>query len=108
MIKPEPGASEAVPLRFGKKDKSSVVSDAGSVLPATAAMPNGNHTTQNGKPAGVGFVDFSDDLDDSGKDDDDELIDEDSLLTEEDLKRPVAIRKSRPQSFSNLPLLIPF
>jgi hypothetical protein len=48
------------------------------------------------KPAGVGFVEFSDDFDDpmiTGEDDDDELIDEDTLLTDEDLNRPVNIRK---------------
>jgi hypothetical protein len=47
------------------------------------------------KPAGVGFVDFSDDLDDpiiTGEDDD--LIDEDDLITEEDMARPVIQRKS--------------
>jgi hypothetical protein len=48
------------------------------------------------KPAGVGFVDFSDDFGDpmiTGEDEDDELIDEDTLLTEEDMKRPVNIRR---------------
>jgi hypothetical protein len=42
-------------------------------------------------PAGVGFIDFSDDLD-ADYDDDDELIDEDTLMTEDDLKRPINIR----------------
>ncbi|KAJ3960817.1 electron carrier [Colletotrichum tropicale] len=40
-------------------------------------------------PPGVGFVDFSDDLD--MDDDDDELIDEDALLTDADLSRPLNI-----------------
>ncbi|EGR53131.1 uncharacterized protein TRIREDRAFT_21398 [Trichoderma reesei QM6a] len=40
-------------------------------------------------PAGVGFIDFSDDLD--ADYDDDELIDEDTLMTEDDLKRPINI-----------------
>ncbi|KAH0431110.1 hypothetical protein CcaCcLH18_07288 [Colletotrichum camelliae] len=39
---------------------------------------------------GVGFVDFSDDLD-MDEDDDDELIDEDALLTDADLSRPLNI-----------------
>lgn len=51
------------------------------------------------KPAGVGFVDFSDDFsspiitgeDNYSDEDDDELIDEDTLLTAEDLARPVQI-----------------
>lgn len=41
-------------------------------------------------PAGVGFIDFSDDL--NADYDDDELIDEDTLMTEDDLKRPINIR----------------
>lgn len=53
--------------------------------------------TQQSRPVGVGFVDFSDDFGDpmitGEEDDDDELIDEDTLLTEEDLKRPVVVRK---------------
>jgi hypothetical protein len=101
MLKPESSASEAVPLRFGKeKDRVSAVSDARPAVPIPAIPLNGKRkgvdVLQNGKPAGVGFVDFSDDFGDpmiTGEDDDDELIDEDTLLTEEDLKRPVVIRK---------------
>jgi len=93
MVKPDYNASETVPLRFARKtDKAAAVSDAGPAVPSAAVPLNG----ANGKPAGVGFVDFSDDFGDpvvTGEDDedDDELIDEDTLLTEEDLKRPVAI-----------------
>jgi hypothetical protein len=100
MLKPESSASEAVPLRFGKK-KASAVSDAGPAVPV-ASIPlirkrKSVDISQNIKPAGVGFVDFSDDFEDpmiTGEDDDDdELIDEDTLLTAEDLKRPVVVRK---------------
>jgi hypothetical protein len=101
MLKPELSARDAVPLRFGKKkDKGSAVSDAGPAGPIPAVPLNGKRKsvdiTQNSQPAGVGFVDFSDDFGDpiiTGEDDDDELIDEDTLLTEEDLKRPVVVRK---------------
>lgn len=45
------------------------------------------------KPAGVGFVDFSDDLDMPVEDyDDDDLIDEDDLLTAEDKTAPLMPR----------------
>lgn len=97
MVKPDPSASEAVPLRFGKrKDKASAVSDAGLAVPVGSIPLNGKRKSvdisQNSKPTGVGFVDFGDPMI-MGEDDDDELIDEDTLLTEEDLKRPVVVRK---------------
>ena len=109
MIKPNYSTSEAVPLRLRKKDKSAAVSSAGPAV-ATAAVPlNGKRKSVDmtlNKPAGVGFVDFSDDFGDlmiTGEDDDDELIDEDTLLTEEDLKRPVNIRKfNNPRTIAHL------
>lgn len=102
MVKPDYGASEAVPLRLRRKDKSAAVSNAGP--PVTAVPLNGKRKSvdmSQSKVTGVGFVDFSDDFGDpmiTGEDDDDELIDEDTLLTEEDLNRPVNIRKSIPDS----------
>jgi hypothetical protein len=98
MVKPDYSASEAVPLRLRRKDKGAV-SNAGPAV-ATANVPlNGKRKSVDitqSKPAGVGFVDFSDDFGDpmiTGEDEDDELIDEDTLLTEEDMKRPVNIRR---------------
>jgi len=98
MAKPDSTASQAVPLRFRRKDKAAAVSNAG---PAVATIPlpvNGKRKSVDitpSKPAGVGFVDFSDDFGEpmiTGEDDDDdELIDEDTLLTEEEMKRPVAM-----------------
>lgn len=70
--KPDYGASEGtVMLKLGGKKKTAA--------PPVVAKP--------AAPAGVGFIDFSDDLDD------DDLIDEDDLMTEEDLKRPINIRE---------------
>ncbi|CAG8974214.1 hypothetical protein HYALB_00007377 [Hymenoscyphus albidus] len=88
MVKPDYSASVAMPLKLRRKEK---------VVPTAAPAPAVSVpvTQVEVKPAGVGFVDFSDDFDDpmiTGEDDDDdELIDEDTLLTEEDLKRPAQI-----------------
>ncbi|ORY63005.1 cytokine-induced anti-apoptosis inhibitor 1, Fe-S biogenesis-domain-containing protein [Pseudomassariella vexata] len=87
-------AEEAVPLKlsFGKGKKKSAV---GLAAPSVTSNQVNSATTKLSlappvaKPAGVGFVDFSDDF--GMEDDDDELIDEDTLLTEEDLNRPIAI-----------------
>ncbi len=99
MVKPDYSASEAIPLRLRRKDKGGAVSNAGPAVGTATVQLNGkrkNIDMAPSKPAGVGFVDFSDDFGVpiiTGEDDDDELIDEDSLLTEEDLKRAVTIRK---------------
>jgi hypothetical protein len=99
MVKPDYSASEAVPLRLlRRKNKSAAVSNAGPAVTTTTVPVNGKRKSVDmtqSKPAGVGFVDFSDDFDDpmiTGEEDDDELIDEDTLLTEEEMKRPVKIR----------------
>ncbi|EHL00079.1 putative Fe-S cluster assembly protein dre2 [Glarea lozoyensis 74030] len=94
MVKPNYSASEAMPLKLRRKLKESAVSNAGPPVPAPTAMASGGPVQAQNKPAGVGFVDFSDDFDDpmiTGESDDDELIDEDTLLTEEDMNRSLAI-----------------
>jgi hypothetical protein len=97
MVKPIHSTSEAMPLKLRRKPKDSAVSDAGPPVPAPSTLVHGGPVQAQSKPAGVGFVDFSDDFDDpmiTGEDeDDDELIDEDTLLTEEDMNRSLAIRK---------------
>ncbi|KAB8606230.1 hypothetical protein FH972_025860 [Carpinus fangiana] len=65
----------AMPLKLGRKKEAN-----------GGANPDALST----RPTGVGFVDFSDDLDMPIEDyDDDDLIDEDDLLTEEDKTAPI-------------------
>jgi len=95
FTKPDDEADAAVPLKlsFGKKKQKSEAEPP--VSKVTVEQSNGQNASLDmvppaAKPAGVGFVDFSDDFD-APMDDDDDLIDEDTLLTEEDLNRPLAI-----------------
>ncbi|KAK3328356.1 cytokine-induced anti-apoptosis inhibitor 1, Fe-S biogenesis-domain-containing protein [Cercophora scortea] len=104
FTKPDEAEEEAVPLRFGLKRKTAGTatqngngtrSSAGPVVDSVI-INLGNKPApldkvpQPAAPAGVGFVDFSDDLDlDLDGDDDDDLIDEETLLTEADLHRPI-------------------
>jgi hypothetical protein len=102
MIKPEPEEPVSIPLKFGKKKINGVNGTNGtngtaSVNPDGSVPLNLNGKRNQPEPpkptTGVGFVDFSDDLDDpiiTGEDDD--LIDEDDLITEADMARPVLQR----------------
>ncbi|KAK1247736.1 hypothetical protein MKX07_000624 [Trichoderma sp. CBMAI-0711] len=84
--KPDYGDGEGVvSLKLGSRKKKTT-----EVAPAVQKMEEVKPVA----PAGVGFIDFSDDLD--ADYDDDELIDEDTLMTEDDLKRPINIRTSNP------------
>ncbi|KAL5120488.1 electron carrier [Pleosporales sp. CAS-2024a] len=93
MVKAEPVESVSIPLKFGNKKTNGANGTNGAVNP-DGSFPlnlNGKRSQPEPvKPTGVGFVDFSDDLDDpivTGEDDD--LIDEDDLITEDDMARPV-------------------
>jgi hypothetical protein len=113
MMKPAQTESVSIPLKFGKKKTNGVTNGVNGAngLNGTNGM-NGTNGTVNAdgsvplnlngkrkspepaKPFGVGFVDFSDDLDDpiiTGEDD--ELIDEDDLITDEDRLGAVVQRK---------------
>ncbi|KAJ4985233.1 anamorsin family protein [Stagonosporopsis vannaccii] len=112
MTKPAQEEPVSIPLKFGRKKAVNGMNGTNGVngtstngavqeVNADGSVPlNLNRINLNGKrpspepvpakPLGVGFVDFSDDLDDpiiTGEDDD--LIDEDDLITEEDMARPV-------------------
>ena len=99
LVKPNQEATQSVPLRLGKKKNEGGAAAVNSAAGTGAVTLNLNGKRKNGppdssQPAGVGFVDFSDDFGaPEVDDDDDELIDEDTLLDEEDLKRPVVQRK---------------
>jgi hypothetical protein len=98
FCKPDYGAHVSVPLKLSKT--KGVAQAAGPLnptngdsisLPLNSKRKSGDMA--NNAPAGVGFVDFSDDFGQPEVDSDDELIDEDTLLDEDDLKRHVKIRK---------------
>ena len=101
-VKPDYSTSESVPLRLGKTKRDGGAAATTSVN-GTGAIPqlqNGKRKSdaiEPPKPAGVGFVDFSDDFDEPVDDDDEELIDEDTLLDEADLARPIVQRKLQPR-----------
>ncbi|KAL9120048.1 MAG: hypothetical protein Q9187_003394 [Circinaria calcarea] len=92
--KPNYSDTQSVPLRFGKKKAEGGPASTTTPIGTGAASLNVNGKRANNppiQPAGVGFVDFSDDFDVPVEEEnsDDELIDEDTLLDESDLTRPV-------------------
>ena len=92
MSKPDITAATALPLSIRRKGAKA---DAGPAMNGVAAI-NGkrkNGDLVHATPGGVGFVDQAYDFDEP--EEDDELIDEDSFLTEEDMKRPIILRKTR-------------
>ena len=121
MVKPDQEASQAVPLRLGQR-KNQAVSKGGMngasaaqterdktststvFMNANAKTLNGTATSGKQLPAGVGYIDFSDDLDETPAQEaaasgsDDELIDEDTLLSEIDFSRPV-VQRMLPRTF---------
>ena len=99
MVKPDHSATQSVPLRLGK-NKTDGVTATTSAAGTGAVSINLNGKRKNGppasiQPAGVGYVDFSDDLrtPEVDENEDDDLIDEDTLLDEEDLNLPLVQRK---------------
>lgn len=87
---------QSVPLRFGKKKAEGGPTSSTPIGTGVASLNiNGKRASiPSPQPAGVGFVDFSDDFDTPVEEEnsDDELIDEDTLLDESDLTRPVVQR----------------
>lgn len=120
LVKPNHDTTQAVPLWFGKSNAGNGKGSA-AARPSTDAVPlslNGkrkNGATEPIRPAGVGFIDFSDDLDapayeNGADDDDDDLIDENTLLDDDDLSRPIIQRTPAPSPPTSLPFhfLLPY
>ena len=106
FVKPDYTSTQSVPLKLGR-NKNGVAQAAAGLIGTngdSVSLPlNGKRKSEDMAsvesgatstlPAGVGFVNSTDDVEPE-EDSDDELIDEDTLLDEDDLKRPVKIRKS--------------
>lgn len=86
FVKPDYAAQESVPLKFGRKKSAQAAGGLNTNGDSVSLPLNGKRKSVDAVPDGVGF-------DDGMNDSDDELIDEDALLDEEDLKRPINIRK---------------
>ncbi|KAK7545481.1 cytokine-induced anti-apoptosis inhibitor 1, Fe-S biogenesis-domain-containing protein [Phyllosticta citricarpa] len=94
MVKPDYSAEQAVPLRLKRKTNAPSSAASNGAVPLALNGKRKSESVEPPKPAGVGFVDFSDDfgapvVTGEDDDDDDDLIDEDELLTEQDKMRPV-------------------
>lgn len=113
MTKPvQSNGTQTVMLNFGKRKKADAAAVPANGVEAVNIAKRKSETGHDvqpvvqATPAGVGFVDTNDDYDDYDYDDEDmeipsneELmqagtVDQSSLLTEEDLKKPINIRKS--------------
>ncbi|GAB7365214.1 hypothetical protein MBLNU230_g6300t1 [Neophaeotheca triangularis] len=108
MVKPQSTAGQTVKLSFGKKKANAAAVPANGIEAANTAKRKSEDMSAAGNgvkatPAGVGFIDSTDDLD-ADMDDDDEAyipsneelqaaakIDPDTLLTEEDRQRPIIV-----------------
>lgn len=100
FVKPDFGAQATVPLKFGKKKTAQAAGGLNTTNGSVALPLNGKRKSVDALPAGVGF-------DDGANDSADELIDEDTLMDDEDLKRPINIRKSRTSFIASISLTFP-
>jgi hypothetical protein len=97
MVKPEDTGSVSIPLKLGRKKANGVTNGVNADGSVQLNLNGKRKSPEPVKPNGVGYVDFSDDLDNpiiTGEDgEDDDLIPEDELLTEEDRVGGVVQRK---------------
>lgn len=110
ITKPAAAAAQTVKLSFGRKKANAAAVSANDVEAANTAKRKSEDISTNvvqATPAGVGFINNVDDLDDDYEDDEDEFpsdealqnaarIDPESLLSEEDRQKPLIIRTYSP------------